>query len=130
MQAGARLAAGVALALCVTAARAQTPVPAEPGKAATDQVVSPTRPPSAVEAPSTPTSTPAGSLAPGGGMSAAEIRELIEAAQATAKATREAVDYSRVTPDLLTQILAKLDKLEDKLDKVENAIKAGAPRRR
>lgn len=72
---------------------------------------------------------PAGSPGPGG-MSAAEIRELIDAAQATAKATREAVDYSRVTPDLLTQILAKLDKLEDKLDKVENAIKAGAPRRR
>lgn len=91
--------AGVVLALCVTAARAQSPAPA-------------------------------GSAGPGGGMSAAEIRELIDAAQATAKATREAVDYSRVTPDLLTQILAKLDKLEDKLDKVENAIKAGAPRRR
>jgi hypothetical protein len=27
-------------------------------------------------------------------------------------------------PDLLTQILAKLDKIEDKLDRVENAVKA------
>ncbi len=54
----------------------------------------------------------------------AEIRELIDAAQATAKASRENVDYSRVVPDLLYQILAKLDKIEDKLDKVENTIKA------
>lgn len=53
----------------------------------------------------------------------AEIRELIDAAKATAKASRENVDYARVVPDLLFQILAKLDKLEDKLDKVENAIK-------
>jgi hypothetical protein len=58
-------------------------------------------------------------------VSRAEIRELIEAAQATAKASRENVDYSRVVPDLLYQILAKLDKIEDKLDKVETTLKAG-----
>ncbi len=64
------------------------------------------------------------------GLSDLQQRELLEAAKATAKATREAVDYARVTPDLLFQILTKLDKLEDKLDKVENAIKAEAEARR
>jgi hypothetical protein len=59
----------------------------------------------------------------------ADMRELVEAARATAKATRESVEYARVTPDILTQILAKLDKLENKLDKVENAIKDGQRRR-
>jgi hypothetical protein len=59
-----------------------------------------------------------------GPVTRAEIRELIEAAQATAKASRENVEYSRVVPDLLFQILAKLDKIEDKLDKVETTIKA------
>jgi hypothetical protein len=59
----------------------------------------------------------------------ADLRELVEAAKATAKAAREGVDYARVTPDILTQILAKLDKIENKLDKIENAVKAGAPRR-
>jgi hypothetical protein len=59
----------------------------------------------------------------------ADLRELIDAAKATAKATRESVDYARVTPDLLSQILAKLDKIEDKLDKVENAIRRDTPRR-
>ena len=59
-----------------------------------------------------------------------ETRELVEAAKATAKATRESLDYVRVTPDLLYQILAKLDKIEGKLDKVENAIKDGNARRR
>ncbi len=58
-----------------------------------------------------------------------DMRELVEAAKATAKATRENTDYARATPDILTQILAKLDKIEDKLDKVENAIKDGARRR-
>ncbi|HEY7687363.1 MAG TPA: hypothetical protein VH835_01645, partial [Dongiaceae bacterium] len=62
-------------------------------------------------------------------LSEAQVRELIEASKATAKATRESVDYARVTPDILTQILAKLDKLENKLDKVENAIKDGQRRR-
>jgi hypothetical protein len=54
---------------------------------------------------------------------------LIDAAKATAKATQESLDYARVTPDILHQILAKLDKLEGKLDKVENAVKAQQPRR-
>ena len=62
-------------------------------------------------------------------MSPADMRELVEASKATAKATRESLDYVRVTPDILTQILAKLDKIENKLDKIENAIKATAPRR-
>jgi Skp family chaperone for outer membrane proteins len=61
-------------------------------------------------------------------LSEADTRELIDAAKATAKATRETVDYVRVTPDLLYQILTKLDKLEDKLDKVENAVKAQSRR--
>jgi hypothetical protein len=56
-------------------------------------------------------------------MTTAEIRELLDATKATAKAARENVDYIRVVPDILFQILTKLDKLEDKLDKVENAIK-------
>ena len=62
-------------------------------------------------------------------LSDVQLRELIEASKATAKATRESVDYARVTPDILTQILAKLDKIEDKLDKVENAIKRDGARR-
>jgi hypothetical protein len=59
-----------------------------------------------------------------------DLRELIEAARATAKATRENTDYARVTPDLLTQILAKLDKIEDKLGRLEDAVRRdGVPRR-
>ncbi|HMO30120.1 hypothetical protein [Enterovirga sp.] len=64
-----------------------------------------------------------------GAFTPADVQALLEAARETAKATRESVDYVRVTPDLLSQILAKLDKLEDKLDKVENAIKAQKGRR-
>ncbi len=67
---------------------------------------------------------------PSAALSESDTRELIEAAKATAKATRETVDYVRVTPDILHQILAKLDKLEDKLDKVENAVKAQQRARR
>jgi hypothetical protein len=63
------------------------------------------------------------------GLSAAETRELLEAAKATAKAARENVDYARSVPDILFQILTKLDKIEGKLDKIENAIKRDAPRR-
>ncbi|MBZ6075362.1 hypothetical protein [Microvirga puerhi] len=55
----------------------------------------------------------------------AEIRELLDAVKATAKASRENVDYTRVVPDILFQILAKLDKIEDKLDKVETTLAAG-----
>ena len=61
------------------------------------------------------------------------MRDLIEATQAAAKASRENVDYARVVPDLLYQILAKLDKIEDKLDKVETTLKetrAAAAKRR
>jgi hypothetical protein len=58
------------------------------------------------------------------------VREIIDAVRATAKATREAVDYQRVVPDILTQVLAKLDKLENKLDKIEDVLRAQAPRRR
>ena len=59
----------------------------------------------------------------GPALSSADMRELLDAAKATAKATRENVDYTRVVPDMLLQIQVKLDKLEDKLDKIENAIK-------
>ena len=69
-------------------------------------------------------------MAPRSGMSNSEMRDLLEAARATAKATREAVDYGRVVPDILTQVLAKLDKIENKLDKVENAVKAQTSGRR
>ncbi len=62
--------------------------------------------------------------APAPAMSGAEIRELLDAAKATAKASRENVDYIRVVPDVLYQILAKLDKVENKLDKIENELKA------
>ena len=62
--------------------------------------------------------------------SSAETREMLEAAKATAKATRESLEYTRVVPDMLFQILAKLDKLENKLDKIENAIKAENTRAR
>lgn len=67
---------------------------------------------------------------PSGPMSDAEMRDLLDSARATAKATRESVDYARVVPDILTQILVKLDKIENKLDKVENAVKAGNRARR
>ena len=63
-------------------------------------------------------------------MSEGDMRELLEAARATAKATRESVEYGRAVPDILTQILTKLDKIEDKLDKVENAVKSAAEGRR
>ena len=58
------------------------------------------------------------------------MRELLDAAQATAKATRENLDYARVTPDLLYQILSKLDKIETKLDKIEDAVKRDTARSR
>jgi hypothetical protein len=63
------------------------------------------------------------------GLSAAETRELLDAMKATAKAARENVDYARSVPDILFQILTKLDKIEGKLDKIENAIKRETPRR-
>jgi len=72
------------------------------------------------DAPAAAPATPSGS----------EMRELLDAAKATAKATRDNLDYAKVTPDLLYQILAKLDKIEDKLDKVETAIKREPARAR
>lgn len=53
--------------------------------------------------------------------SRAELEDLVEASRAIAKSTREGVDYARVVPDILQQILAKLDKIENKLDKLETA---------
>lgn len=69
---------------------------------------------------------PAGEPTPG--LTQAEMRELLEAVKATARASRENVDHSRATPDLLFQILSKLDKLENKLDKIENLLAAQRPR--
>ena len=64
----------------------------------------------------------------GAGLTADDVRALIEASQATAKATREGVDYGRVVPDILTQVLAKLDKIEDKLARIEDLQKAANKR--
>jgi hypothetical protein len=50
---------------------------------------------------------------------------LLEAARETAKATREGVDYGRVVPDLLVQLLTKLDKIENKLDRIEGSRVSG-----
>lgn len=61
-------------------------------------------------------------------LSASDIRELLDAAKETAKATRENVNYERTVPDILFQILAKLDKLESKLDRIETAIGANKGR--
>lgn len=69
-------------------------------------------------------------MAPTGMTPGSEMRELVEAARATAKATREGVDYGRVVPDILTQILAKLDKIEDKLDRIDTGTKTASVRRR
>jgi hypothetical protein len=126
-----------------------TPGP-NPGAAATDAITNPVRP--TETAPSGGAGATPGDASPGtrvpaapplvvqpappaqpgpsGAMSPGDMRELLDAARATAKATRESVDYGRVVPDILQQILAKLDKLENKLDKVENAIKAQARNRR
>ena len=62
------------------------------------------------------------------GLTREDVQALRDAAQATAKATRENVDYARVTPDILYQILAKLDKIEGKLDKLENLQRAANQR--
>lgn len=82
------------------------------------------------QTPPLPPPAPSDTGSSGAPPTAAEMRELIDASRATARATRELVDYNRVMPDLLTQILTKLDKIEDKLGKVEDAIRAAPPRRR
>jgi hypothetical protein len=87
-----------------------------------------TDPPAA--APGAASSAPAGPAPSSGVPATSDMRELLDAAKATARATRENLDYAKVTPDLLYQILTKLDKIEDKLDKIENAIKREAPRAR
>ncbi|WP_375460859.1 hypothetical protein [uncultured Enterovirga sp.] len=139
---------GLACAAPAPAVLAQssgTPVPGaagpNPGAAATDAINNPTRPPAGVTPPpgattpgqvqySPPPVVDPAAAQPQGALTSAEIRELLDAAQATAKATRESVDYTRVMPDILTQILAKLDKLENKLDKIEDVLRAPPPRRR
>jgi hypothetical protein len=89
-------------------------------------------PPALAQATMTPAAPAASQASPGvaPALSEADLRALVEAAKATAASVREGVDYARVTPDILTQILAKLDKIENKLDKVENAVKAGGGARR
>jgi hypothetical protein len=57
------------------------------------------------------------------------MRELIDATRESAKAAQENIEYARVVPDILTQILAKLDKLENKLDKIEKHPQARPGRR-
>ncbi|MDB5590678.1 MAG: hypothetical protein JWR86_1203 [Enterovirga sp.] len=132
------LAAGMACATPAAFAQsAATPTPgttaADPGAAATQAVTNPTRPPAEVAPSAKGTSgqvqySPPPAIDPAAAqtqsaLSPAEVRELLEASKATAVATRESVDYIRVMPDILTQILAKLDKLENKLDKIEDALK-------
>jgi hypothetical protein len=80
-----------------------------------------TDPPAAVPGAASP--APASPAPASPGPASFDMRELLDAAKATAKATRDNLDYAKVTPDLLYQILTKLDKIEDKLDKVETAIK-------
>ena len=88
-------------------------------------------PPPALAQTTTPGAAPAqASSQAAPALSEADLRALVEAARATAAATRENVDHARVTPDILTQILAKLDKPENQLDKIQNAIKAGGTARR
>jgi hypothetical protein len=67
----------------------------------------------ALSAPALAQSTTPQGGAPGATMSAAEMRELLDAARNGAKAARETTEYARVVPDILTQILAKLDKIEN-----------------
>ena len=142
------IAAGHALAQSRDLPTPATPG-SNPGATATDAIVNPTKPNNVVPptsgagagatspAPSVPADriapplprSPAPPAAPMASGPGGEMRELLEAARATAKATQDSVEYGRVVPDILTQILAKLDKLENKLDKVENAVKS-APRTR
>ena len=146
------IAGGAALA---QAPSSTLPTPAtpgpNPGAAATDAITNPLKPtetaPALGSGGTTPGDTSPGTRAPAappaivapappaqpgpsGALNPAEMRDLIEAARATAKSSAETVEYGRVVPDILTQILAKLDKLENKLDKVENAIKGQARGRR
>lgn len=133
-----------ALALSGVAAMAQssaTPTSPNagphPGAAATDQVTSPTKPPGEMAPPIRPGAT-TGEAPPSGRVEyttppatgTGDMREMVDLMRAAATAARESVDYQRVVPDILTQILTKLDKLEDKLGKVEAAIEGKGGRKR
>lgn len=112
-----------------------------PGGAAAGATTNPTAPPAMIAPSAPPASSAPGTSAPpapassgtpagAGAMSGQDMRELLDAARATAKATRESVDYGRVVPDILQQILAKLDKIEDKVDRIDGDLKEGRGRRR
>ncbi|WP_188611704.1 hypothetical protein [Chelatococcus reniformis] len=62
--------------------------------------------------------------------SEADSRDLLEAAKATAKSARTTAENIAVVPDLLVQILTKLDKIEDKIARLETAMQAKPPARR
>lgn len=110
-----------------------------PGAAATDAILSPSKPPADI-APggagsARPTRPPTEPRAAAGGAQTVtpppgdDMAEILAAAREIAKASRENVDYSRVMPDILTQMLVKLDKLENKLDKIENILREPPPAR-
>ena len=103
--------------------------PAEPAPSMTRPPAEGRTPPSQVQYSPPPVVEPAAAQ-PQGALTPGEIRELLDASAATAKATREAVDYSRVVPDILTQILTKLDKIEDKLGRMQDEIQMRPPPRR
>lgn len=68
----------------------------------------------------------------GAAMADPAMRELLNAARETAKATRESADAGRAVPDILHRILVRLDGLEAKLDRIENALRQpeGGPKPR
>ena len=143
---GAVLGLGLAGAAFAQVPSPATPTPAtpgpNPGAAATDAITSTAKPapiappeggvqgrtaPGAtppVGAPPPPPATPRPPTAAAPPQPGAEMADLVQSARAIAKNTRDTVEYVRVQPDMLSQVLAKLDKIEDKLDKVEGAVKA------
>ena len=141
------LASGPALAQSRDLPTPATPG-ANPGAAATDAIVNPTKPapvaprtggtasdvappvPPDKVAPPAPRTTPAPPATPLASAPGGEMRELLDTARAIAKSTQDTVEYGRVVPDILTQVLAKLDKLENKLDKIEDLLRASPRPRR